>query len=106
MLPDDVLLSIFGFCANEQGRRVERVWQTLVHVCRRWRSLVFGSPRSLDLQLICTPKTRARDMLDVWPPLPLVITSPWDNSEYYGIENTDVDNIVAVLERRNRVSII
>ena len=103
MLPDDVLLSIFGFCANEQGRRVERVWQTLVHVCRRWRSLVFGSPRGLDLQLICTPKTRARDMLDLWPPLPLVITSPWDNSEYYRIETTDADNIVAVLERRNRV---
>ena len=39
-------------------------------------------------------------MLDVWPPFPLVITS----DRYYGdypIEN--VDNIVAVLKRRNRV---
>jgi hypothetical protein len=25
------------------------VWQTLVHVCQRWRNLVLGSPRRLNL---------------------------------------------------------
>ena len=94
MLPDDVLLSIFDFCANEEGLR-KQVWETLVHVCRRWRSLVFGSPRSLNLQLICTSRTLARNMLDVWPPLPLCIES-------FGT-SANVDNIIALLEHKNRV---
>jgi hypothetical protein len=39
-------------------------------------------------------------MLDLWPPLPLVMTSYW-NHRYHPLEN--VDNIIAVLEHRNRV---
>src|SRR6266403_514645 len=42
-------------------------------MCRRWRNIVFGSPRRLNLRLFCTPKTPARDTLDVWPALPLLI---------------------------------
>ena len=48
----------------------------LAHVCRRWRSVVFQSPRRLNLRLVYTPKTHARDAkLDIWPwpPLPLII---------------------------------
>jgi hypothetical protein len=44
-------------------------WQSLVHVCRRWRSLVLGSPRRLNLRLYCTPETPAKDTLDVWASL-------------------------------------
>ena len=72
----------------------EKAWQSLVHVCRRWRSIVFGSPRHLNLQLVYKEGTRARDTLDVWPALPLVIWS-------YGVKS--VDNIIAVLERKDRV---
>ena len=90
MVPDDVLLAIFDF--SVRGRMEE--WQTLVHVCRRWRSVVFGSPRRLDLRLVCSDKTPARDTLDVWPPLPLFIDC-W--------ERGGADNIVAVLERSDRV---
>jgi hypothetical protein len=72
----------------------ERAWQSLVHVCRRWRSIVFGSPRHLKLQLVCTERTRARDMLDVWPALPLAISC---------YRTGGVDNIIAALERRERV---
>ena len=100
-LPDDVLLSIFEFCASEEARYSgQLVWQRLVHVCRQWRSLVFGSPRSLNLQLICTSQIPVRDMLDLWPPFPLAIAS-FPNIGNYRIKN--VDNIVAVLEHRNRV---
>ena len=101
MLPDDVLLSIFDFCANEtvESRSVQ-VWQMLVQVCQRWRSLVFGSPRGLNLQLICTDRTRVRNMLDLWPPLLLVIQS----IRYLNDYPKRVDNIVALLEHRNRVS--
>ena len=51
MLPDDVLLAIFDFCGDKYELEA---WQTLVHVCRRWRSVVLGSPRRLGLQLVCT----------------------------------------------------
>jgi hypothetical protein len=100
MLSDDALLTIFGFCANKKEERLRQVWQTLVHVCRRWRSLVFGSPRGLDLELICTSRTPARDMLDLWPPLPLVI-APARYPDNHRMKN--MDNILAVLEHRNRV---
>ena len=71
-------------------------WQSLVHVCRRWRSLVFESPRRLNLRLACTARTPARDMLDIWPPFPLVIDDITSLTE-------GVDNVVAALERRDRV---
>jgi hypothetical protein len=52
-LPYDVLLDIFDVYLNVTGPLVfeERTnrWHTLVHVCRRWRDLVFASPRRLNL---------------------------------------------------------
>jgi hypothetical protein len=99
VLPDDVLLSIFDFCADEYEMMKEDIeaWQTLVHVCRQWRGVVFGSPRRLNLRLVCEPNTPARDTLDVWPALPLVIQC------FAGIGIENVDNIVAVLEHGYRV---
>jgi hypothetical protein len=98
MLPDDVLLSVFDFCVIipevPLSKEPIEVWQSLVHTCRRWRSVVFGSPRRLNLRLACTNKTPVRDVLDVWPPLPLVI----DGSTREG-----VDNIITALERKDRV---
>ena len=97
-LPDGILLETFHFYVYdgylEEGR--ERAWQSLVHVCRRWRSIVFGSPRYLDLQLVCTPRTPARDMLDVWPALPLVV-------QCGELSKGSADNIIAPLERSDRV---
>jgi hypothetical protein len=93
ILPDDVLLAIFDFCADEYQEDKE-AWHSLVHVCRRWRSVVFGSPRRLNLRLICTENTPVRDTLDVWPPLPLVIESSLSNG---------VGDVIAVLEHRDRV---
>ena len=97
MLPDDVLLEIFDFFAREVGFTKVKIekWQTLVHVCRHWRSLVFGSPRRLDLRLVCSDKTPARDTLYVWPAFPLYIRC------HKTEEN--VDNIIAVLEHSDRV---
>ena len=99
-LPDDVLLAVFKFHVDG-GRpkgitESDRPWQSLVHVCRRWRSLVFGSPGHLDLRLVCTTRTPARDALDIWPSLPLIIA-------YEGDSTGSVDNIVAGLERTDRV---
>ena len=68
----------------------------LVHVCRRWRSIVFASPHRLNLQLVCTPGTRAVEKLVIWPAFPLVIKGY--------VSETSLDNIIAVLRHNgNRV---
>ena len=104
MLPDDVLLVIVDLSAPRDLPRhqyskkgMEMWWQTLVHVCRQWRTLVFGSPRRLDLRLGCAPGTPARDTLDVWPTLPLAI------STYDSPTRGRLENMLAVLEHSHRV---
>lgn len=76
-LPEDALLVIFGLylddCDSKSKSSSMNGWHTLVHVCRQWRNVVFRSPHRLNLQLHCTPRTPAKRMLDVWPPLPIVI---------------------------------
>ena len=101
LLPDDVLLEIFDFNVNmTYDKSLKRVktdieaWQPLVHVCRRWRSLVFGSPRRLDLKLCCIPGTPAKDTLDVWPALPLILE---------GDMALSFSNVIAALEQSDRV---
>ena len=100
ILPDDVLLEIFNFLLMTwfglHGRI--RGWQVLTHVCRRWRSVVFQSPRRLNLRILCTPKTPARDALDLWPPLPLVIYDPRGIPKH----TSGLDNILAALEHNYR----
>jgi hypothetical protein len=99
VLPDDVLLKIFDFYLDMYSRNEKadiEIWKTLVHVCRRWRRLVFQSPRRLNLRLYCTPQTPAKDTLDVWPPLPLIICGNVTSS-------SDTDNIIAALEQSNHV---
>ena len=71
----------------------------LAHVCRRWRSVVFQSPLRLNLQLRCTRTTRARDTLDIWPPLPLIIR----DYRIFADKRTGLDNIIAALEHNDRV---
>ncbi|KAF8495451.1 hypothetical protein F5888DRAFT_1804825 [Russula emetica] len=94
ILPDDVLLEVFDFYLGEV-REIE-AWQSLVHVCPRWRSLLFASPRRLNLQLVCTPLTPTRATLDVWPALPLVIQG-------HISPTSGVDNTVAALMRSSHV---
>jgi hypothetical protein len=108
ILPDDVLLEIFDTYLYEEyeaaingeskdsGPWGRNAWQTLVHVCRRWRRIVFGSPSGLELKLVCTDKTPTRAMLDVWPALPLCIRTK-------GKYSKNRDNIIAALERSDRV---
>jgi hypothetical protein len=101
VLPDDVLLEIFGFYMTMISYIIKteiEAWQSLVHVCRRWRVLVFESPRRLNLRLFCTHKTPIRHKLDLWPALPLVIYGPMTSES-----TQDLDNIIAALGQSNRV---
>jgi hypothetical protein len=108
ILPDDVLLAIFDFWQVRGGvvKQVTEAWRTLVHVCRRWRGVVFGSPRRLDLHLVYQPGTPARDTLDVWPALLLEIQSGYPERSpapaYYSADSI-MDDIFAVLEHSARV---
>jgi hypothetical protein len=93
MLPDVALLKIFDFYEDEE--QIE-AWHTLVHVCRKWRNVVFGSPLRLNLRLCCKARTPVREMLDLWPPLPIII-------KVYNREMLVVDDILAALEHNDRV---
>jgi hypothetical protein len=97
VLPDDILLEIFDFYMVLSRGYDKGGWQSLIHVCRRWRYLVFGSPRRLNLRLLCSLFSPTRDKLDVWPTLPLVV-----EGEYMDL-SSDIDNIIAALEQSNRV---
>jgi hypothetical protein len=78
------------------GKTGIEAWQTLVHVCRRWRRLVLGIPRRLNMRLFCTPETPARGTLDVWPALPLIVAGNVTSS-------SGTDNVIAALGQSNRV---
>jgi hypothetical protein len=57
--------------ADEDGLNED--WQILVHVCQKWRYVVFRSPLHLNLRIVCSPETPVREKLALWPPLPLII---------------------------------
>ncbi len=93
VLPDSALLEIFDFYLD--GARIE-AWITLVHVCQKWRSVVFGSPSRLNLRLHFRARTPVRKTLSVWPLLPIVISGN-DNQEW------GVENIISALQHNDRV---
>ena len=93
VLPDIALLDIFDFYMDEE--HIES-WHTLVHVCQKWRNIVFGSPRRLNLRIHYQTTKPVREMLDVWPALPIVI-----KVHYSEMWNTN--NIVAALEHNDRI---
>jgi len=93
ILPDVALLEIFE--SYMDGARID-AWHTLVHVCQNWRDVALRSPRRLDLQLCCKARTPVRELLDIWPPLPIVVKD-------YGYEPWDEGNVIAALEYNDRV---
>ena len=105
-LPEGVLLEIFDLCrvSSKSHMTYTWPWKRLVHVCRKWRCVVFASPRRLDLRLFCNSKTPVRKTLDIWPALPIIIQSDGRTSFKLKLcNNDDGDNIYAALERRDRV---
>jgi F-box-like len=103
-LPDDVLLEIF-VCLTcqleaEWSTAFEDGWRTLVHVCKQWRSVVFSSPRRLNLQLFCTNRRPVKRLLDIWPPLPIYIHALNDSGKS---PMRGVTNLTAALKQHSRV---
>ena len=98
---DEVLLKIFRYYLDAFAR----FWPKLVHVCRKWRQIVFASQRSLRLRLFCTHGTPVLKTLDCWPALPIAL-------HYGGAQALDPptpkdeDNIMAAMKYPDRVSSI
>src|SRR6266404_825051 len=103
MLPGDILLEVFDFCRLEaseiQDKNFYNWWHKLVHVCQRWRQLIFTSPYHLNLQLLCTDKTPARKKLDCWPQIPITI----DVNNLTNLSPAQEDNLFTALEHSDRV---
>jgi len=94
MIPEEVLLEVFAFYMRRVSDNFE--WKTLIHVCRRWRSIVFAAPRRLNLRFFCTCTTPVAKMLDIWPALPIVI-------QVYGVCHKITRNVLAALEKNDRI---
>ena len=96
ILPNDVLLIIFYF---DGLKNVDpSSWHRLVHVCRRWRSVVFASPNFLNLELICDPRTHV-ELIDIWPPFPIIIK----HTGRIGLPIPDDYDFYVVIVHRSRV---
>ena len=114
VLPDDVLLRVFSFHQPVSGKRdpspfVRWKWHTLTHVCRRWRRVIFTSPRHLGLRLVAAdkfnPMADPETTLDSWSAastfeLPLSI---WYSCMKYPLSAQQEDDVVAMLEYPDRI---
>ena len=101
MVPDVALVEVFDFYMAEALARFplrnsREAWITLVHVCRKWRDIVFGSPRRLNLRLYFPARRSVRAMLDTWPPL---LIDVWGFE--FGIRG--MDSIIEALEHDDRI---
>lgn len=106
-LSDDVLLCIFNSYRRTISCSQSFIisngwgiwpWHKLVHVCRRWRRLVFAYPVYLDLRLRCKSKTHVQAALDLWPALSLSIHAT------LGANVADEDDTIGALEHRDRIA--
>jgi|SRR6266436_4516990 len=70
----------------KNGRR----WCT----CRKWRNVVLGSPRRLNLRLLCDGRRPVKEMSGVWPSFPIVI--------YVSMPEA-VQNVIGAFEHSDRV---
>lgn len=90
--PDEVLLEIFDFCVEDN----EEDWKTLVHVCQRWRGIVFSAPHRLDLRLAYTGAKPVKEMLDIWPTLPIAV-------RVIPLDEKVEDDFVIALKQHDRI---
>ena len=106
ILPDVALLEIFDFYLGGKehklggDERMVHTWLPLVHVCTKWRDLVFGSTRRLGIRLWYKAKFPLEEMLSMWPPLSINIWADTRKCSY------DETNIIAALdsEHNDRIS--
>ena len=107
-LPNELILEIFNYfldqAPDDDDDDDDDAWHTLVHVCRQWRHLVFASSKHLNIRLLCTRDRLAKDLLDLWPPLPIIISDSARRKARLELEGAKT--IVAAFKERDRICII
>ena len=98
----DVLLDIYDFYRlnDENAWNVRLGWCKLSQVCRRWRHLVHSSAFRLGMNIYCTIGTPVVDVLDHFPPWPLLVDYQNTTSS---IDKKDEVGITHALQMRDRV---
>ena len=96
-----MLLNIFRHYLDASPR----LWPRLVHICRKWRHIVFTSQQALHLRLFCSFGTHVSKTLDCWPPLPIVLEYGGSPALDPPSPNDEV-NIISALKRSDRISSI
>ena len=113
ILTDNILLEIFYFYQDFYRINPDIIdpsyrgpampltdWRRLMHVCQKWRQIIFDSPRRLNLQILCTPENLFKKSLGIWPDFPIAIK----HCSHFGILNSiHEDDIFAALEHSDRV---
>ena len=113
-IPDEVLLEIFDSYRqlftqghhNDWNRRPK--WFKLIHVCQRWRRIVFASSTRLSLCLVVANNNPGH-MKAIFspriPPLPIAVDyHPRKPCSHYARSNAkDLGRVLAALKRCNRV---
>ena len=97
-LSKEVLLEIFRYYLDAYPR----FWPRLVHICHKWRCIIFASPRALHLRRFCTRGTSVLKTLEYWPAIPIAV-------QYGGPQHSapeDEDNIITALKQSHLVSSI
>ena len=101
-LSDKVHLGIFYYILDVSPG----YWPRLVHICHRWRRIVFVSQQSLHLQLFCMPRKPVLNTFGCWPAtLPIIVQ--YGGSIAPGPPGPkDEDNIMTALMQSGGVSSI
>ena len=74
-------------------------WQRLTHVCRRWRQIIYASPRYLDLFLYCSNRTSVAKNLGSWPAFPIAL-------DYHWKLRCEDDKAISLLKHSDRVRLV
>ena len=104
MLPENVLLDIFCFYKEDHDQPYPVwKWHLLVHICQRWRQLVFASQLRLDLRISFSSRNLVGKDLGIWPVFPICVDFDCHSDRRDGNNAPSEDNIVTVLGHVDRV---
>ena len=74
-----------------------------MHICHKWRRIVFASQRVLQLRLFCTHGTHVQKTLDCWPAALSIVVEYGGSLELDPPAPEDEDHVMAALKQCDRV---
>ncbi|KAI0258961.1 hypothetical protein BC834DRAFT_974661 [Gloeopeniophorella convolvens] len=108
-VPDIALLDIFDFYQEMTNLcHFGWPWHNIAQVCRRWRELVFSTPKRLQMHIYLTHRSSIPQILHHLPPLPLTIDCRAPHEFDEDIERIPwsterLGNVALALEQADRI---